>query len=87
MRLGLHPSLRASQPAFTADPERYLALSRVVPAELMAAVLSEWRRSGSTCRGALVWFLHDLWAGAGWGLIDAAGRPKAPYFALKRVLA
>lgn len=67
-----------------ADPERYLALGRAAPAELMEQVFAEWRRAGSTAAGGLVWFLNDLAPGAGWGVIDAAGEPKATYFALKR---
>jgi beta-mannosidase len=68
------------------DPERYLALGRVVSGEVMAAAFAEWRRPGSTCRGALVWFLRDLVPGAGWGLLDAAGRPKAAYHFVRRAL-
>ncbi|MBV8518597.1 MAG: glycoside hydrolase family 2 protein [Acidobacteria bacterium] len=68
-----------------ADAPRYLALSRVVTGEVMAQVYSEWRRAGSTCRGALVWFLRDLWPGAGWGILDSRGAPKACYYALRRV--
>ncbi|MEV8637660.1 hypothetical protein AB0395_39050 [Streptosporangium sp. NPDC051023] len=69
------------------DPQRYLELSRTVPGELMTAAFSEWRRSRSMCRGGLVWFLQDLEPGAGWGIRDAWGRPKAAYFYLRRVLA
>jgi len=68
------------------DHERYLMLSRVTTAELMAASFSEWRRHGSSCKGALVWFLRDLWAGAGWGLLDDTGHPKACWHALARTL-
>ena len=79
---GMDPlALRAS------DPERYLALGRAVSAEVMAATIAEWRRHGSTCNGALVWFLRDLWAGAGWGVVDAHGRPKSAYWALRRAFA
>jgi beta-mannosidase len=67
-----------------ADVPRYLALSRVVTGEVMAATFAEWRRARSGCHGALVWFLRDLWPGAGWGLLDAAGRPKAAYHYLRR---
>jgi beta-mannosidase len=69
-----------------ADHERYLTLSRAATGEVMARAFSEWRAAGSGCRGALVWFLRDLWAGAGWGLLDDAGRPKACFHALARVL-
>jgi beta-mannosidase len=68
------------------EHERYLALSRLVTGEVMAAAFSEWRRPGSKCGGALVLFLRDLWAGAGWGVIDDAGAPKACYHALARAL-
>ena len=68
------------------DTPRYLDLSRAVVAELMAEVFFEWRRTGSTCGGALVWQLQDLQAGAGWGLIDATGRPKSALHGLASVL-
>jgi len=68
------------------DHDRYLALSRVVGGEMMAGAFAEWRRPGSNCGGALVWFLRDLWAGAGWGLLDDEGRPKACFHALRRAL-
>ena len=79
---------------FKADPQklrhsdhgRYLTLGRVTTGEVMATSFTDWRRPASTCRGAMVLFLRDLWAGAGWGLIDDAGVPKACYHYLKRVL-
>ncbi len=74
-------ALRAS------DPERWLSLGRVVTGEVMAATFAEWRRAGSTCRGGLVWTLQDLWPGAGWGVLDATGRPKAAYHYLARAFA
>lgn len=66
------------------DIDRYLALSRATTAEVMEAILGEWRRSGSSCNGALVWTLHDLRPGAGWGVIDATGEPKSAWYALRR---
>ena len=69
-----------------AEHERYLALSRLVTGELMAAAFAEWRRPGSGCGGALVLFLRDLWAGAGWGLLDERGEAKAAFHCVKRVL-
>ena len=69
-----------------ADPTRYLAVGRAASAEILKRVFAEWRRPGSTCRGALVWTLNDLWAGAGWGLIDAHGRAKAALHGMASVL-
>lgn len=70
-----------------ADHDRYLALGRAATGEVMAQVFAEWRRPDSRCHGGLVWFLRDLWQGSGWGVIDAAGAPKSPYWYLRRALA
>ena len=59
------------------DVERYLELSRIVPAIVASAAMHEWRRPTSSCAGAITWFLRDLWRGAGWGLIDSDGEAKA----------
>jgi beta-mannosidase len=67
-----------------ADLERWLDLSRVTSSEVLDTVASEWRRKDTTCNGSLVWFLRDLWTGAGWGLIDALGRPKPALAGLAR---
>lgn len=66
------------------DPDRYLELGRVTSGEVMARTLAEWRRPGSDCRGALVWFHRDLQPGAGWGLLDHTGHPKAAYWYFER---
>jgi beta-mannosidase len=68
------------------DQDRYLRLSRAASGEAMLGAFAEWRRARSVCRGALVWFLRDLWPGAGWGVIDSTGLPKAAYYYLKRAL-
>jgi beta-mannosidase len=68
------------------DMNRYLALSRVTSGEVMARVFAEFRRRDSSCKGGLVWFLQDLWPGAGWGVLDSRGLPKSAYWFLKRVL-
>lgn len=68
------------------DRERYRELSRQVTGEVMARAFSEWRRPGSSCRGALVLMLRDFRPGAGWGLLDDEGAPKPCWDALKRVL-
>lgn len=68
-----------------ADTPRYLDLGRVATGEMMAQVYSEWRRPGSNCAGALVWFHKDLEPGAGWGIVDSRGVPKACFYYLRRV--
>ncbi len=69
------------------DHDRYLALGRATTGEVMAATFGEWRRVRSVTRGGLVWFLRDLWPGAGWGVVDASGVPKAAWHYLRRALA
>lgn len=53
----------------------------------MAEVIGEWRRQASPCGGALVLWLSDVLAGAGWGLLDHRGRPKVAYHHLRRACA
>jgi beta-mannosidase len=80
------------QHLFTVDPvglrsfdmPRYLQLSRVVPGEMLRQVFAEWRGGHSHNQGGLVWFYKDLWPGAGWGIVDSLGVPKAAYYYLKR---
>jgi beta-mannosidase len=74
-------TLRAS------DVERYLSWSRAVVVDVMEATLGELRRAGSRCGGALVWWLKDVWLGAGFGVLDASGHPKSAYYALRRAFA
>ena len=40
-----------------------------------------------SCSGGIVLSWRDLRPGAGWGLMDARGRVKAPWYVLRRVLA
>jgi beta-mannosidase len=67
------------------DPAHYLVASRALAAYIMATTLAEWRRPTSPTRGALVFTAGDLRPGAGWGLIDAAGEPKSPYYGFRQV--
>lgn len=66
------------------DLDRYLACSRALTGELLLEAFAEWRRAASPCQGALVWFLRDLRPGAGWGVLDHRGLPKAAWYALMR---
>lgn len=67
-----------------ADPERCLDIARATVDHVIEETLREWRRPGSTCRGALVFTGRDPKIGAGWGLVDALGRPKSAFHALAR---
>ncbi len=70
-----------------ADPARALDLGRAAVAHVFETVFGHWRRADVDCAGALVLAGSDLWPGAGWGLVDAFGRPKAPWYVLRRLLA
>jgi beta-mannosidase len=71
----------------TYHPDRYLQLSRAVTGLVMSAVFAEWRRVGSKSGGGLILWLRDLLPGAGWGLVDRQGAPKAVLRALARTFA
>ena len=66
------------------DAERALDLGRATNAFLMQTVFTEWR-CNERAGGGLVLGFNDVAPGAGWGLIDVTGHPKAPWFAMRRV--
>ncbi|OYU69937.1 MAG: beta-mannosidase [Alphaproteobacteria bacterium PA2] len=66
------------------DPVLYADLCNAAVSEIMEATFAEWRRPASACGGGLVWTFQDLEPGAGWGVLDCNGRPKAVWYALKR---
>ena len=70
-----------------ADPQRALDLGRATVAQVVQDVFSLWRRPASGCAGGVVLSMRDLMPGAGWGLVDSTGAPKAPWYAAARVLA
>ncbi|MEE9384926.1 MAG: hypothetical protein V3V08_16095 [Nannocystaceae bacterium] len=69
------------------DAVRYLHLCRISVGEVVAETMGRWRAGDSPCAGALIWYYSDLWEGAGWGIVDSLGLPKAPYYYLKRIWA
>jgi beta-mannosidase len=68
------------------DARRYWEISRLVSGEVMAEVFGEWRRLESRCGGGIILWCADLEPGAGWGILDSRGCPKAAYWFLKRAL-
>ena len=69
------------------DPTRAAALRRATSAEMMHRAQALWRDPGSGCGGSLVWLHRDPWRCAGWGVVDAEGRPKSAYYGLRRAWA
>lgn len=67
------------------DNETYFQVSAISTAQVMSDTMALWRSRASSCNGALTWFYQDLVPGAGWGILDSYGRPKAAYYLLKRV--
>jgi beta-mannosidase len=67
--------------------EDYWERGRFVTGEVMAEVLGEWRRTGSPTGGGIVLWSRDLAPGAGWGVLDHRGAPKAAWHHLRRALA
>jgi beta-mannosidase len=68
------------------DLDRYWQLSRMASAEAMSTVFKEWRRAASPCQGGIILQGFDRNLGAGWGIVDGSGQPKAAYWLLKRAL-
>lgn len=79
---GVEPSLVRRD-----DPEYYLDLGRAAICEAVSAAYSYWRGTDSGCDGALVLALRDTGPGAGWGLVDILGVPKAPWYPWARAAA
>ncbi|OZC75319.1 beta-mannosidase [Rhodococcus sp. 06-462-5] len=69
------------------DAELYLDYGRAAIVEAFTEAFGHWRRASSGCGGALVLTLRDTVPGAGWGIVDTAGVPKAPFYALARASA
>lgn len=69
------------------DPQRALELRRATVVAIFERVLGDLRGPRTACAGAVVLALRDLRAGVGWGVVDALGRPKAPWWALRRTFA
>ena len=69
------------------DPDLYLDLGRAAVCTAMSEVFTQWRRPTSGNCGGIILAWRDLTPGAGWGLVDSRGQAKAPWYALRRILA
>lgn len=64
-----------------------LRLERAASARAVERTLVDLRRPGSSCDGVVILAARDLVPGAGWGLLDSDGLPKATWHALRRACA
>lgn len=61
-----------------------LHAERMAAARAVEHTVTELRRAASGCGGVVVLASRDLVPGAGWGVLDASGRPKSTWYALRR---
>ncbi len=66
------------------EPQRYLDVCRATSCEVVERTMNILRANSAQGRAALVWYLHDLKTGAGWGYIDSLGVPKSAFYGLAR---
>ena len=66
------------------EPQRYLDFCRATSCEVVERTINILRADSKQGRAALVWYLHDLKQGAGWGYIDSLGVPKSAFYGLAR---
>ena len=66
------------------EPQRYLEVCRATSCEVVERTMNILRANSAQGRAALVWYLHDLKQGAGWGYIDSLGVPKSAFYGLAR---
>jgi beta-mannosidase len=62
--------------------DRFRHASQVLQAQVLRLGIEHWRR-GSRTRGALVWQHNDCWPALSWSVVDASGRPKLAWYALR----
>ncbi|MFM7261404.1 MAG: glycosyl hydrolase 2 galactose-binding domain-containing protein [bacterium] len=65
----------------------YVAQAQHLQARAMDVAM-RWLRAGAPrSMGALIWQWNDVWAGHSWSLVDAAGRLKPSWYAVRRACA
>ncbi|MFM7051028.1 MAG: glycosyl hydrolase 2 galactose-binding domain-containing protein, partial [Planctomycetota bacterium] len=70
-----------------ASAREYVAQTQHLQARAMDIAM-RWLRAGAPrSMGALIWQWNDVWAGHSWSLVDAAGRAKPAWHAVRRACA
>jgi beta-mannosidase len=65
------------------DFMEWIVQAQVVQARAMRAAYTWFRAHAPRCMGALCWQMNDAWTGHSWSLVDAAGRPKPAWHAVR----
>lgn len=81
---GSHLSERFTPPA---DFATWIAQAQSVQAKAMRIAYTWLRTSRPHCSGALVWQMNDAWTGHSWSLVDAQGRAKPAWHAVRAACA
>lgn len=64
-----------------------LQAERIAAAHAVEHTMTDLRRNDSTCDGVIILSSRDVLHGPGWGLLDASGRPKSTWYAMRRACA
>jgi beta-mannosidase len=67
-----------------ADFEDWLYLAQVVQARALELALCWYRSQSPRNQGIIIWQLNDCWPVVSWALVDAAGRCKPAWHAVRR---
>jgi len=69
------------------DFDAWLLAAQLNQARALDLGVRHFRALAQHCMGTLVWQLNDCWPVTSWAAIDAGGRPKPLWFALRRAYA
>ncbi|KAI8619502.1 glycoside hydrolase superfamily [Chytriomyces sp. MP71] len=77
---------------FGTSLQEFVYATQLMQAEALSTAYRLWRREwgedgNRRVGGTLVWQLNDCWPCVSWSIVDYFFRPKASYFAIKRLLA
>ncbi len=81
---GPHLSARFAAPS---DFASWIAQAQSVQAKAMRVAYTWLRVNRPHCTGALVWQMNDAWTGHSWSLVDAQGRAKPAWHAVRSACA